>query len=199
MVIRTRKGFTLIELLIVVAIIGILAAIAVPNFLNAQMRAKLAQVESNMKALSTAIMSYTTDNNSYPLHDPNHVYNVMNNALTTPVSYIVRIPDDVFQTYMNSKTSSLAERAVAELHPEPLYAPAYGAVGMDQPIPKKGSSGDLTLRFQQDPGLYAKAQNLYPNGRYLVSIGPDLIHNFPGVYNGSNGLNSSGDIIRVVP
>jgi len=59
------KGFTLIELLIVVAIIGILAAIAVPNFLNAQVRAKVARAESEIRSLKNSLESFFIDNNSY--------------------------------------------------------------------------------------------------------------------------------------
>lgn len=65
-----RNAFTLIELLIVVAIIGILAAIAVPNFLNAQIRAKIAKTESEMSAYGTAAEMYRLDNNDY--HPHNH-------------------------------------------------------------------------------------------------------------------------------
>ena len=62
----SRSAFTLIELLIVVAIIGILAAIAVPNFLNAQVRAKVANTQADQRSLATAIESYRLDNNMYP-------------------------------------------------------------------------------------------------------------------------------------
>ncbi len=61
-----HKGFTLIELLIVVAIIAILAAIAVPNFMEAQVRAKVAGVRSDLRSLSTALESFQVENNIYP-------------------------------------------------------------------------------------------------------------------------------------
>jgi prepilin-type N-terminal cleavage/methylation domain-containing protein len=64
---RRKTGFTLIELLIVVAIIAILAAIAVPNFLEAQVRSKVSRVAADMRSMTTALASYYVDNNSYPL------------------------------------------------------------------------------------------------------------------------------------
>lgn len=61
------SGFTLIELLIVVAIIGIIAAIAIPNLLNAIDRGKQKRSMADMKTLGTAIESYSIDVNFYPI------------------------------------------------------------------------------------------------------------------------------------
>lgn len=61
-----RSAFTLIELLIVVAIIAILAAIAVPNFLEAQTRAKVSRVKADIRSLALAVESYHVDHNAYP-------------------------------------------------------------------------------------------------------------------------------------
>lgn len=55
---RLRQGFTLVELMIVVAIIGILAAIAVPSFVKMQWRAKRAEVPSNVDGIKTAQLAY---------------------------------------------------------------------------------------------------------------------------------------------
>jgi prepilin-type N-terminal cleavage/methylation domain-containing protein len=63
---RTHSAFTLIELLIVVAIIAILAAIAVPNFLEAQTRAKVSRVKADLRSLATGIEAYRVDTNRYP-------------------------------------------------------------------------------------------------------------------------------------
>ena len=58
-----RKGFTLIELLIVVVIIGILAAIAIPKFANTKEKAYVAAMKSDLRNLATAEESYFNDNN----------------------------------------------------------------------------------------------------------------------------------------
>ena len=63
---RREKGFTLIELLIVVAIIGIIAAIAVPNLLTAIQRSKQKRSMADMRAIGTALGSYQTDYDKYP-------------------------------------------------------------------------------------------------------------------------------------
>jgi prepilin-type N-terminal cleavage/methylation domain-containing protein len=94
---RRGDAFTLIELLIVVAIIGILAAMAVPNFLNAQIRAKIARVESEEGIISLALENYFADHGSYPpepAHSANHSRGFLH--LTTPVAYLDCILKDPF-------------------------------------------------------------------------------------------------------
>ena len=62
---KNEKGFTLIELMIVVAIIGILAAIAIPNFLSYQKKAKTSEAKVNIGAIKTSQESYKAENNAY--------------------------------------------------------------------------------------------------------------------------------------
>jgi type II secretion system protein G len=63
---KKSKGFTLIELLIVVAIIGIIAAIAIPNLLNAIDRGKQKRTMADLRSIGTAVETYSIDNNDYP-------------------------------------------------------------------------------------------------------------------------------------
>lgn len=119
---RNFSGFTLIELLIVVAIIAILAAIAVPNFLEAQTRAKVSRVKNDFRTYATAIEAYTVDHNKIPRPINTNIYSVDAAAypgqtvrsilwygLTTPVAYITTVDvDDVFQS--NRTGAALEDR-----------------------------------------------------------------------------------------
>lgn len=92
-----EKAFTLIELLVVVAILGILAAIALPSFLEAQTRAKIAAVRSEMKTLALAAEMYAVDNGEFPPHREQATctelpYHVRFSFFTTPIPYLTGIP-----------------------------------------------------------------------------------------------------------
>ncbi|MBM3335655.1 prepilin-type N-terminal cleavage/methylation domain-containing protein [Candidatus Sumerlaeota bacterium] len=106
------RGFTLIELLIVVAIIAILAAIAVPNFLEAQVRSKISRVKSDLRSIAVATEAYRVDNGLYPptaLHSQGGrpVTYPLNFVcgdgggwlITTPVAYITSYPLDPFPDF----------------------------------------------------------------------------------------------------
>jgi type II secretion system protein G len=106
-----RSAFTLIELLIVVAIIAILAAIAVPNFLEAQTRSKISRVKSDMRTVNTALESYRVDSNKYPAameaFSPGDMswdayreppfHSRIPSILTTPIAYLSSLPEDPFR------------------------------------------------------------------------------------------------------
>ncbi len=178
-----KKGFTLIELLIVVAIIGILAAIAVPNFLNAQVRAKIANAQSDMKALDTALEMYRMDNNHYPywLDSSGSIINPLPRRfypLTTPIAYISTVPQDPF-----------------------IYGPPGARVVENQ------NEGYTTYDYVESQGTikFRGATVLSPSRRCaewrVSSAGPDGLNTYGNVfsYDASNGLRSFGDIVRTGP
>jgi len=93
-----RRGFTLIELLIVIAIIAILALIAIPNFMEAQIRAKVSRVKADYRSLATGIEAYLTDYNTYPWRDVPGLYPSQYSEIgyrlagvTTPVAYVTSV------------------------------------------------------------------------------------------------------------
>jgi len=93
----SRRGFTLIELLIVVAIIAILAAIAVPNFLEAQTRAKVSRCKADERTIALALEAYRVGSNCYP--EGQGVSSLDTRAgsdlmkwLTTPIAFMTSLP-----------------------------------------------------------------------------------------------------------
>ena len=175
------SAFTLIELLIVVAIIGILAAIAVPNFLNAQMRAKIASAESAMRSIDTALEMYRVDHGHYPYWQNSAGTNInpVNRRLiplTSPISYMSSVPQDPF---------------------------VYGAANTR--LDNTQDAAYVTYDYIEAKSI--QLHNTLPLGPAwlcsewrLNSYGPDYYNDtgYP-LYSASNGLRSKGDLTRLGP
>ncbi len=203
-------GFTLIELLIVVAIIAILAAIAVPNFLEAQTRSKISRVLADFRSIRTALESYRIDNPRYPETDTGSedlmIAGVGMIRLTTPMAFMTSIPKTPFK---EDKMGYSGTPKNCNKYNIPLYVRAamIGAVSESKPA-------DIDPDYISDRRAYLKdfVGDPVPNSAaitgywMLKSVGPDNVDNRDTtqtgepainarVYDPTNGTVSKGDII----
>lgn len=100
-----QSGFTLVELMIVVSILGILAAIAMPEFQNYQQKAKEAQAKANLKILREAIERYNADHGvppGYPSNNPNNMpsYVFVIIQLVNNKDYLSQLPRNPFNNHL---------------------------------------------------------------------------------------------------
>ncbi|MFB3895279.1 MAG: type II secretion system protein [bacterium] len=184
----TKHGFTLIELLIVVAIIAILAAIAIPNFLAAQTRSKVSRVKEDMRSIGTGLEAYRTDNENYPIgFDLSGEYPVDFEFLypiTTPIAYLTSIPLDPFFTARDN-----TEYGYTKSGPKP-----YWYWGIPRKDPNFGIDGGV---IRQCGWRIASSG---PDGRHDKGIPQDAQWELNWIdYDPTNGTISRGEIMRWGP
>jgi prepilin-type N-terminal cleavage/methylation domain-containing protein len=200
---NSKRAFTLIELLIVVAIIAILAAIAVPNFLEAQTRAKVSRAKADMRSLITALETYRIDYNQYvdaitnsDLLDHGNAnstpalapaYSALR-VISTPIAYMTSIPNrSPFQAYQGFESNGVKESGYQYLGGKTCWE----------------TSNRITDSMPTGPWYPAS----YKNVSFLLNtVGPSRIYSAkknqssfirPRVvpYDASNGTVSAGDIL----
>lgn len=161
---RPTSAFTLIELLITVAIIAILAAIAVPNFLEAQTRSKVSRAKADMRTLRTALESYAVDNNSYPLNAGGIGLTGALINLTQPVVYITSLPKDPFVEdalyfyFAGGSVTNIAEEkygryVLASAGPNRIIETSLASTIVYDPTNGTVSGGDIVATHKDNAAL----------------------------------------------
>jgi prepilin-type N-terminal cleavage/methylation domain-containing protein len=173
-----KCAFTLIELLIVVLIIAILAAIAIPNFLEFQMRAKVSRIKSDHRTISTGMEAYCVEWSDYPERSQESIFAPGGQQnyrgiirLTTPIAYLTTIPFDPFQRETNPRWENLTYEMAST-----------GCSGL-QPLGWAIASSGPDHQDDFGPGVPQ-----YPSVILVVTI-----------YDPTNGTVSRGDIVRFGP
>jgi prepilin-type N-terminal cleavage/methylation domain-containing protein len=202
MIKNRNMGFTLIELLIVVAIIAILAAIAIPNFLSAQTRAKVSRAKGEMRTITTGLEAYYTDSNAYPRWSepangpkpPGYAWPPVSSRLrplTTPISYISRVPGpDPFETrrdvdgVIDTKVYDTYDYIDAQSSKD-----TYGAGNTSLGSDLYGRKWRLCSAGPDRLQTYGKSN--------FTGTPPNITWTVYGFYDPTNGTISNGDVVRL--
>jgi prepilin-type N-terminal cleavage/methylation domain-containing protein len=208
---RAERAFTLIELLIVVAIIAILASIAVPNFLEAQTRAKVAATQADMRTLATALEAYHVDNNRYPSRTasldvfstsfrifPDGTVRFRDlTQLTTPISFIGAPPKDIFEKAQSDSSGIISNwdpiNNVIDYY-SPLLAHEL-ANGADLVNNSTYSESIPWILVSVGPDLRVGHEN---NQNKIINLGQTSnLRSWRDEYDPTNGTVSGGNIYRL--
>jgi prepilin-type N-terminal cleavage/methylation domain-containing protein len=198
-----RSGFTLIELLIVIAIILILIAIALPNFLEAQIRSRVAAAQGDMRSTAVALESYAVDwRGKYPWA-----------AALEDLSLPAQPPAEVFECFLPALLTT-PNKYLTTLFPDPFTAYIQGGSHQELPAPFHYNEEETCKRLGEPLFINLLTFHVYEGQvrsakYYLFSHGPDGDHDEsldgtePGFetkrYSPTNGTKSNGDIYYFGP
>lgn len=191
-----RRAFTYIELTMVLMIIAILAAIAVPNFLEAKTRSGVARSQADLAMLSMSVETYRLEHKAYPLNSTAGKPNGWDlKALTTPIAYMMLLPAD----------SMTRQDLRGGRHPRPMEPAPYNYFNAVQLDSEEGLRISNTpdsfmpgwhagLIWGLGPGSALPAEEPKPATNFHEGGKVEIIY-----YDPTNGTVSTGDIYKPIP